>query len=74
MKGGAFNPYLPSWEYIPDWSNLMYLTEEFMYMVLMIFIMATFSVWEIMYAGQHQLMIFRIGDMKELFIHVMRIH
>ena len=35
MKKQAFNPYLPSWEYIPT-VNLMYLETGFMYTVHMI--------------------------------------
>ncbi len=34
MKKQAFNPYLPSWEYIPD-GSLMYSEIVFIYMDLM---------------------------------------
>lgn len=73
MKGKAFNPYLPSWEYIPDGEPYVFNGRVYVYGSHDFYNGYVFCM-EIMYAGQHQLMIFRIGDMKELFIHAMRIH
>lgn len=52
LKKQAFNPYLPSWEYIPD-GDPMFLGTGFMYLVPMINITDMFFVWEIMCVGQH---------------------
>lgn len=50
MKKQAFNPYLPSWEYIPDgepyvFNGRVYVTDR------TIFTMDMYFVWVIMYAG-----------------------
>ena len=63
MKKQAFNPYLPSWEYIPD-ENLMFLAIAYMFTDLMITLTDMFSVWETMCAGQLRSMTWATGDMR----------
>ena len=67
MKKQALNPYLPSWEYVPDGDH-MYLMDEFMCMAHMIFTMVMYFVWGITFAGLHQWMIWVTGDTRVLFI------
>lgn len=51
MKKQALNPYLPSWEYIPDGEPHVFGDRVYIYMVPMIFIMAMSFVWETMRAS-----------------------
>ena len=65
-KKQAFNPYLPSWEFVPDgephvFDGRVYITTE------------TYSVWEIMCAGPLISMIWGTGDMRESYTKEMRI-
>ena len=54
-KKQAVNPYLPSWEYIPDG----------MCMVPTIIITDMYSAWGIMCAGRRRWKIWEIGDTRE---------
>lgn len=63
MKKQAFNPYLPSWEYIPDgepyvFGDRVYVSDP------MITLTDMFSVWETMCAGQLRSMTWATGDMR----------
>ena len=52
-KKEAYNPYLPSWEYIPDGEPYV-LMEGYIYLVRMTDLTGMYSALEIMYAGRHQ--------------------
>ena len=63
MKKQAFNPYLPSWEYIPDgepyvFGDRVYVTDP------MITLTDMFSAWGTMCAGQLRSMTWVTGDMR----------
>ena len=49
MTKQVFNPYMPSWEYVPDGEPHVLVT-VYMFTGRTIFIMAAFFVWEIMSA------------------------
>ena len=49
MKKQAFNPYLPSWEYIPDGEPYVFGGRVYIYGSH-----DMYNVLEIMYAGLHQ--------------------
>lgn len=63
-KKQAFNPYLPSWEYIPDGEPYVFGDRVYVY-GSHDFITDMYFAWEIMSAGQHRLTISPTGDMKE---------
>ena len=50
MKKQAFNPYLPSWEYIPDGEPYVFNGRVYVY-GSHDFTMDMYFVWVIMYAG-----------------------
>ena len=54
MKKQVFNPYLPSFEYVPDGEPRVFTVKNIVKMI--------------MFAGQLQLMIFQTGNMRVLFI------
>ena len=64
MKKQAFNPYLPSWEYIPDGEPYDFLAIAYMFTDPMITLTDMFSAWETMCAGQLRSMIWATGDMR----------
>ena len=64
MKKQAFNPYLPSWEYVPERESRMCLATGYMYMVHTIIIMGMYFAWEIMLDGLLLSMILETGGMK----------
>lgn len=68
-----FNPYLPSYEYIPDGEPHILVT-GFIYMEAMTDLAAATIVKMIMYAGQHRLMICLTGILKVRFIIENSIH
>lgn len=51
-KKQAFNPYLPSWEYIPDGEPYVFENRVYVYGSHDFYNGYVF-VWEIMYVGQH---------------------
>lgn len=63
MKKQAFNPYLPSWEYVPDGEPYVF-GDGYMYMVHTIIIMGMYFAWEIMLDGLLLSMILETGGMK----------
>ncbi len=63
MKKQAFNPYLPSWEYIPDGEPYV-LAIAYMFTDPMITLTDMFSAWETMCAGQLRSMTWATGDMR----------
>ena len=63
VKKQAFNPYLPSWEYIRT-ENLMFLAIAYMFTDPMITLTDMFSAWETMCAGQLRSMTWATGDMR----------
>lgn len=67
MKKQALNPYLPSWEYVPDGEPYVFNGRVYV-MAHMIFTMVMYFVWGITFAGLHQWMIWVTGDTRELFI------
>ena len=64
MKKQAFNPYLPSWEYIPDGEPYVFGDRVYIY-GSHDSITDMFSVWETMSAGRHRWMILATGGMRE---------
>ena len=62
MKKQAFNPYLPSWEYVPDGEP--YVFGDRVPPVFTIIIMGMYFAWEIMLDGLLLSMILETGGMK----------
>ena len=52
MKKQAFNPYLPSWEYIPDGEPYVFDGRIYIYTDHMIIGMILYSVWVIIFVIQ----------------------
>ena len=53
MKRQAFNPYLPSWEYIPDGAQYVFGDRVYMCMDRMTGTTDMYFVWKTMCAGRH---------------------
>ena len=65
MKKQALNPYLPSWEYVPDGEPYVFNGRVYVYGSHDFY---NGYVWGITFAGLHQWMIWVTGDTRELFI------
>ena len=63
MKKQAFNPYLPSWEYIPDGEPYVFGDRVYVYGSHDYF-NGYVSAWETMCAGQLRSMTWATGDMR----------
>lgn len=63
MKKQAFNPYLPSWEYVPDGEPYVFGDRVYVY-VHTIIIMGMYFAWETMLDGLLLSMILETGGMK----------
>ena len=61
MKKQAFNPYLPSWEYVPDGEPYVFGDRVYVHTII---IMGMYFAWEIMLDGLLLSMILETGGMK----------
>ena len=74
MKKQALNPYLPSWEYVPDGEPYVFDGRVYVYGSHDFYNGYVFCMGDYVSLGLHRWMIWETGDARVLFIEKQMIH